>query len=235
MSTKDKFWKLMYMLGTFVLLAVPIVFIALNITLIPPAHEALFNRDNALYQNEDLSKATAPEGVVKQFVTDVLEEIVTFSFLDLSMPADYQVLINGEKDQDLPDHRDKIRPYFSPNAHINIIEKLESGPWMSRIYRDRGYVRAITSQPPIRRSTDGWEENEQGRLYGIYDGIVVAVVTLPEKNEVRRYRIDYTITLTRKPLLHESRPHTYFFQPLVKRNVGEWWITEIDWEMDRVM
>lgn len=232
---KDTLWKSIYVMAFIVVLAIPVAFVALNYVLVPEPKTALFNRDNGLFQDEDLSKTSVSEGVVKQYIVDTFERTFDFTFLELTTPSDYRLLTAGEKEQDLPDHRDVIRPYFSDDAHKHVVSELLDGPWMTNLYRYRGYVLPVTSQPPIRRNANGWETNSQGYLTGRYDGNIVAVVSLPDQKEVRRFKVDYTVTVTRKPLLFDNRPHTYFFQPLVPKNVGEWHISDVTWTVDRVM
>tara|TARA_B100000929_G_scaffold8378_1_gene7142 strand:- start:92286 stop:92996 length:711 start_codon:yes stop_codon:yes gene_type:complete len=232
---KDKLWQYLYVTSFFAILLTPVGFIAFNELYSPEVKSALFNRNNGLYQNEDLTKTDSHEGEVKQYIVDVMEDTFDFSYLDFVTDSDYQKLINGEKDQDIPDLRDFIRPHYSSKAHKKVVRLLSDAPWVSMLYRDRGYIKPVTSQPPIRRNSNSWSTNSQGRLYGIYDGSVVARLMLPDRSDSRRYRVDYTVTITRKPLLFENSRKQYFFQPLVKRNVGEWFLTDVEWSISRVM
>ena len=147
---KDKLWQYLYAASFFAILLAPVGFIAFNELYSPEVKSALFNRNNGLYQNEDLTKTDSHEGEVKQYIVDVMEETFDFSYLDFVTDADYKKLLNGEKDQDIPDLRDFIRPHYSSKAHRKVVRLLSDAPWISMLYRDRGYIKPVTSQPPIR-------------------------------------------------------------------------------------
>jgi len=47
------------------------------------------------------------------------------------------------------------------------------------------------------------------------------------------YRVDYTVTLERKPLVIEKRTNDYFFKPMAISNTFEWQIKSLEWSAAR--
>lgn len=231
---KLKKWEVSYFVSLFILVGVYLVYIGYSLIYEPEKNTVLLNNFDAIYQDEDLSKTNISEGQLKQIVHDTL--VLTFSFDYLSMvnDADYRKLINGELSSDIPDHRDVIRGYYSPDSFSSITNKIQNENWMDRFYVQKRRLEANITTPPVKRSQNEiWSTANDGRLNATYDGFLY-VLSNNKGNKQLRFRVNYSVTMERKPNFSNPQEQSYFFGPLVKHNTNEWRVKSIEWESERI-
>ncbi|MEG3764862.1 hypothetical protein [Alteromonas sp. 14N.309.X.WAT.G.H12] len=232
---KTRKWMWFY----FLTLAATIGYFALYIGYIavvfkPSQKMILLNQINAVYSDEDLAKTNVSEGEIKQFIVDVIKKTFTYDYLSYVSEEEYQTLLTGEKEVDIPDHRDFIKNLYSGEALEQMLDDLSGAPWMNAFYRDRRYVQSHIFSPPIKEGYKGWTVNDDGRLNIGYTGYFF-VISKSHGKRTFRYRIDYHIVAERKPNPIMEHVETYYFYPLVPMNTFEWQIKTFEWEAKRAL
>lgn len=199
----------------------------------PATKMLLLTHLDSVYRNEDLTETNVSEGEIKQFVYEALQKIFTYDFLSFSNSETYEKIINAELHTDLPDHRDFIRPLFNDTAHGKIISELIDAPWMFRFLEERRRTTFSMTMPASTRGEDAKREVNSGRLTQRLNGHFFLISQGHNRRNVR-YRINYQITLERRPNATKQDARGYFFRPMVEDNVFEWRISELNWNSDRV-
>lgn len=198
----------------------------------PQTRDILFNHFDALYRLEDLSKATTSEGEVKQLATNWVSTVFSYDHVSFADAATYDEYISGKRSSSLPDHRDKIRPYFSEGVFPQVVKDLEIAPWMGdfRTQRRRNVVSFYS--PPTQEGQDASLQLEGNRLFASYKGYFYLGsygYRVPE----RLFRVDFNLKLERKPNNVSPASPGYFFAPMVPDNYSEWRISEFNWSAKR--
>jgi hypothetical protein len=205
-------------------------FYAINYT--PDQRQILLNQLGGVYRAEDLNKTNVSEGEVKQFAYRSLQSAFNYNYIDFRTKSNYEKLITGEDNSDMPDHRDLLSSYFGKSVRSKLIKSLEESPWSSRFYSQRRQVQSTFLSPPEKITSDGFYLSTDNRLKIDYKGRFFVKV-FADGEKTNRFRIDYTVTLERKPLLINKRERDYYFPPMVPRNTFEWRVSGLDWNADR--
>jgi hypothetical protein len=226
-------WKFLFF-GSLVLAVCYFIFYIFYSMFIFEAEQkgVMLNQINAIYSKEDLGMTNVSEGEVKQFAYKVLKETFTFDYMSFSYPEMYQKLVSGEVETDLPDHRDLIRNYYSSDSYEYVIDKIQEEEWMSLFYRERRFVTSRFFGPPVKVGYSDWERDADGILNQTYKGFLF-VVAKSKSRRAFRYRLDYNITLERKPNPIMEIEDTYYYFPMVPMNTFEWQVKSLDWEVKR--
>lgn len=199
----------------------------------PEQQLVLLNHVDSVYRNEDLTKTNSSEGETKQLVFDILSKTFTYDYLSFVTDETYEKFVTGELYTDLPDHRDAIRPLFNDVSHQNTVNSLKQAPWMFRFTEERRRIIFLMTIPPSTRGIDMSLNSQEGRLSRQYNGYFFVISTGYNRKEVR-YRIDYNITIERRPNSIKQESKGYFFRPLVSDNNTEWRVSTLTWEAGRV-
>ena len=206
---------------------------AYSLSFIPPVERVLINNVGAVYKPEDLTKTSYKEGQVKQVVYDTLMKVFSFNYLSYANDEDYQGYLSGKLDQDIPDHRDVLRPLFSVEAYDEFIVLLSQGEWNSSIHGQKRMATLSIPEPPVKLpSANDWVRGEDGRLNAIYTARGY-LVTDSRGFSQERYTLDFEIVMERKPNVGRLKMPDYFFRPMVDLNTNEWRVSKLTWTAKR--
>lgn len=225
--------RIVYWLSNVVIVLVCAIYFMYSVQYSPSTRIVLLTHLDSVYRNEDLTETNVSEGEIKQFVYESLRKTFTYDFLSFSNNETYEKLINGELHTDLPDHRDFIRPLFNDVAHGKIISELIEAPWMFRFSEERRRTTFSMSMPASTRGDGARREVIDGRLTQRLNGHFFLISQGYNRRSVR-YRINYQITLERRPNATRQEARGYFFRPMVEDNIFEWRISELNWRAERV-
>lgn len=228
-----KKWKLIYVMSLFLPVASWLVYISVSVSSEPKVREVLLNHFGAVYREEDLTKTTLSEGEVKQFLAEIMLVTFDYDYLGFTSPNRYKDYLKGKVDSDIPDHRDKIRPFYSESAHKEVVRLLEREEWMKQSIQERRIVRVAITSPPVRKNAgQDFYIGEDSRLNVGYEGFIY-VTSRSSIGKTLRYRLDYDVDLERRTVIPEYNMPDYFFGPLVKDYNHEWRIKSISWKTSR--
>lgn len=222
-----------YYFSTVLILAVIIGYSIINVMYKPSDKLVLLTHVNSVYLNEDLTQTTSTEGELKQWVYETLQSTFTYDYLSFLPPDAYAKTVNGELYTDLPDHRDKIRAFFNDEALGKIISSLEEAPWSFRFTEERRRLNFSMTTPPTTRGTASDFKVENGRLVRDFNGYFY-IISQGFKRKDARYRIDFTVTIERRPNATKQDAKNYFFRPMAPDNNTEWRIKDLGWSAKRV-
>jgi hypothetical protein len=225
-------WKVLFMVTLLIPILVYSMYAFYTLSFKPPQDTVLLNASGGLYSNEDLSQTTVSEGEVKQFAYDVLVKVFDYHYRSFAFKERYRKMVEGEKEVDLPDHREMISPFFDSNEIDSVIDSLENAPWMENFYLQRRNLSLSFPAPPEKISAKDFYLTADDRLNVDYKG---HFYVFSESKGFSRdaYRVNYEITLERKPLVEKRSDKNYFFGPMVKYNTFEWRVKSLDWNSDR--
>lgn len=230
---QSKKWQVIYGVTLCLPICAIFVYLFISFTAVPRESNVLLNSVGAVYRHEDLSKSIMTEGEVKQLLHDSLKTMFTYDYLSLSSPSSYQKLLSGEGNQDLPDHRDLVRPLMSPSSHKLFFDKIVREEWMRQSENERRLVRMTITSPPTSVSTSQeFKLNKFGRLEVSYNGFFY-ISSRSAIGKTYRYRIDYDVTMERKTVVPDYEMPSYFFKPLVVDKNSEWRIQTFSWKSSR--
>jgi hypothetical protein len=228
-----KKWKSLYIVSLLLPVLSWLIYIGVSLTSEPTVRQVLLNHFGAVYREEDLTKTTISEGEVKQFLAETLVTTFEYDYLGFTSPDRYKSYLTGKVDSDIPDHRDKIRPFYSNAAHKNVVRLLEREEWMKQSIQERRLVRVAITSPPVRKSAgQDFYMGDDGRLNVGYDGFIYVSSRSPV-GKTLRFRLDYDVELERRTVVPEYDMPEYFFGPLVKDYNHEWRIKSISWKTSR--
>ncbi|MCP4256112.1 MAG: hypothetical protein GY774_01135 [Planctomycetes bacterium] len=212
-----------------------------TLTYSPKPSDVLINKLGGVYVSEDMTKSNVSEGEVKQFAQDSIYNSFKLHYATFRPREEYEQLIAGELTSDIPDHRDKIEMLFKKEAWVKFVAELEAAPWMKNFHYERRKLFVAFTVPPQKttfsRNRDdermpGSVMSDDGRLNITYKGHMF-VVSRSKGVREENYRVDYTVTLERKPLVIEKRTNDYFFKPMAISNTFEWQIKSLEWSAAR--
>jgi len=228
-----KKWKWLYMATLFLPVLSWLVYIGASVTSTPTVRQVLLNHFGAVYREEDLTQTTLSEGEVKQFLTEILLETFEYDYLNFASPDRYRDYLSGKADSDIPDHRDKIRPFYSKRAHKTVVKLLEGEEWMKQAIKERRLVRVAITSPPVRKNAgQDFYMGDDNRLNVGYHGFLYVTSRSPA-GKTLRFRIDYDVDLERRTVVPEYDMPDYFFGPLVKDYNNEWRVKSLSWKTSR--
>ncbi len=231
-TKKLRKWKTLYFLSLILPAAAYLVYAFYALSYTPTTQTILLNQLGGVYSNEDLGKTNVTEGQLKQFAHKMLKTSFSFDYLSLVSESDYKNLLSGNKDSDLPDHRDKVSPYFSKTAHAELLDKLIVAPWMTGFYVQQKQISIKVSSPPAQEGGYGWVKGKDGKLTQTYNGHAF-IYEQTNKRKNRSYKIIYTLVLERKPLFLDNKDGVYYYPPMVPPNLFEWRVRRFDWKLER--
>jgi hypothetical protein len=228
-----KKWKTIYLITLLAPFMLLLGYLFTSVSSEPKVRNVLLNSIGAVYRHEDLSKSMMSEGEVKQLLHDNLLTMFTYDYLSFLSPPEYEKLVSGEGNQDLPDHRDAVRPIMSPSAHRHFVDTLMNEEWMRQSGREHRIVRmTITSPPTSVSTTQDFALSSNGRLEVAYNGFFY-ITSRSNTGKTYRYRLDYDVTMERKTVVPDYVMPKYFFSPLVVEDNPEWRIKSFTWKSSR--
>jgi len=198
----------------------------------PERQQLLLNQMGGVYVNEDLTKTNASEGQVKQFAYESIAFSFKYNYRSLRSNEDYEKILSGEMEVDLPDHRDLIKPLFESGEHEKFLKSLNDAPWMDRFYPQHRQIDVRFSVPPLQENVNGWVQSDDGRLNMIYSGHFFIIVDAKGLKS-HSYKINYKVTLERKPFLPIGQEKVYYYKPMVPMNTFEWRIKTLEWDHEK--
>lgn len=225
-------WKRMYMATLVVPVLIVVAYTAYTLLYTPKTQTVLLNQFGGVYVSEDLGQTNVTEGQVKQFAYDVLSQTFSYDYLSFVPDAEYQELVAEKVDTDLPDHRDVLFQLYSPEAHKSVIAKLKDSPWMDRFHVQRRQLSSVFTSPPLQDGSVGFVKGSDDRLNISYRGSFF-LSSMSKGLKTLSYKIDYRITLERKPLFLDANLGKYYFGPMSPINAFEWRVKDIDWTSGR--
>jgi len=226
-----KKWKILYFFSLIIPMVLFFMYTIYAMNYVPEQRRILLNQFDGVYINEDLSKTNVSEGQIKQFAYKQLVKTFTYNYLSFISEEEYEMLIKKEKDEDLPDHRDFIRPSYSDEAHKDVISKLLNSPWMKNMNLNQTQIEVRAPAPPAQVGAYGKTRSLDGRLTQLYDGHIF-IHEKSRRGKTKTYKIKYEMTLERKPLFLDNS-EKYYFPPLSPPNLFEWRITSLTWKTER--
>lgn len=229
---KLKKWEFLFWASLLLSATVYLGYAAYVISYKPIQQKILLNQLGGVYSSEDLNMTNVSEGEVKQFAYKAIRKAFTYHYINFRQQPTYKKLLDGTESSSMPDHRDTLAPFFGKSARESLIDSLEKSPWSNRFYSQRRQVRPIFLSPPEKKTSDGFYKSNDGRLKVDYSGrFFINVVADGEKTNL--FKIEYEVTLERKPLLIRKRDVGYYFAPMVPRNTFEWRVSEFTWKAKR--
>jgi len=198
----------------------------------PSTQLVLLNQFGGIYASEDLGKTNVTEGQVKQFAYETLRKTFTYHYLSFLPEDEYQLLQSGKQPSDLPDLRDLLTPLYSQDAQKKVVEQLVKSPWMERFYSQRRQIETVFTTPPLQGGALGWSRDPDGRLFITYKGNFF-LSSMSKGMKTIGYKVNYTITLERKPIFLEDNTGKYYFAPMNPINAFEWRVRDLVWTSER--
>jgi len=225
-------WKWAYMATLIFPALIVAAYTVYSLAYTPKTRTVLLNQFGGVYVSEDLGQTNVTEGQVKQFAYDILSQTFSYDYLSFSTDSEYQDLVSGKVDTDLPDHRDVLFQLYSPEAHKVVIAKLKDSPWMDRFHVQRRQLSSVFTSPPLQDGNIGFVKGADGRLTISYRGSFF-LSSQSKGLKTLNYKVDYRITLERKPLFLDANLDKYYFGPMSPINAFEWRVRDIDWTSGR--
>lgn len=227
--------KLLFLFSLLFYILICASYIYYGVTFEPPSKKILLNQMGGVYVSEDLGKTNASEGEVKQFAYNVISKTFGYDFISYASADEYEKIVSGEKESDLPDHREIFKPYYSKEAYEKVKSDLISQEWMRNFHFERRQLRVSFIEPPAKVRADGFYKNAQGRLTIEYKGHFF-LISNSNSYKQKTFKVSYEISLERKPLIirdSDDDNKTYYFDPLVPRNTMEWRVEKFSFESER--
>jgi len=209
-----------------------LVSMAHSITYQPKVREVLFNMQGSVYAPEDLGFTSQTEGQVKQALYETISKTFVYNYLDFVSDENYQKLLSGTVETDLPDHRDVIRPLYEKDAYTKLVAQLLDAPWMNRFHQQRRKTTISFVAPPMQETGSGFVKDLSGRLNISYVGSFVLNSYAKGQKPVV-YQISYRATMERKAMIVEDVASAYYFSPMVPRNTFDWRVKDFSWDVER--
>jgi len=227
-------WKYLFYSTLVVYVSICFFYVLYSISYTPKEQTILLNQMGGVYVSEDLGRTNVSEGEVKQFAFEVISKTFSYNFVSYAEKEDYEKIISGEKESDLPDHRDTFSSYYSPDAYEKVKEELVAQDWMRNFHYERRQLLVSFTEPPSKVSSQDFYKNESGRLSVDYKGYFF-LISNSKKHKQKTYKIGFTVTLERKPLIIQDGDYEskYYFPPMVPNNTMEWRIVKFDFESER--
>jgi hypothetical protein len=225
-------WKLLFMFSLLLPLLTYAAYTAYVVAFVPPQQQVLLNASGGVYSNEDLSTTNVSEGEIKQFTYKVISKSFTYNYRNFAHSERYLSYLSGGVEVDIPDHRELIAPYYRNATSKKLIKSLEDAPWMSRFYPQRRHLTVSFPVPPAKVKANGFVTTNDDVLNIEYKGhFFVFSNANSEKQDT--YKVEYNISLERKPLIMDLQEDTYYFAPLVRPNTFEWRVKSFTWTEEK--